>query len=66
MVSFLFPAISTTTQILGRLLRDLDRHKKVAVLLDGRFYRYRKYMPKWLMSRMKPISISQFLNTSLW
>ncbi len=65
-VSFLFPAISITTQILGRLLRDLDRHRKVAVLLDDRFHRYRKYMPRWLMSRMRPIGISQFLNTSLW
>ncbi len=64
--TFLFPAISTTIQIIGRLLRDLDRHKKVAVLLDGRFYRYRKYMPKWLMSRIKPIRLFQLLNESLW
>ncbi|GAB6948257.1 hypothetical protein JCM16161A_23870 [Vulcanisaeta sp. JCM 16161] len=64
--TYLFPAVSTTTQIIGRLLRDLDRHRKVAVLLDGRFYRYRRYMPKWLVSRMKPLRLSQFLNASLW
>ncbi len=64
--TYLFPAISTTTQIIGRLLRDLDRHKKVAVLLDGRFYRYRRYMPKWLMSRMRPMKLLQFLKASLW
>ena len=64
--TYLFPAISTTTQIVGRLLRDLDRHRKVAVLLDGRFYRYRRYMPKWLVSRMRPIRLVQLLNASLW
>ncbi len=64
--TYLFPAISTTTQIIGRLLRDLDKHRKVAVLLDGRFYRYRRYMPKWLMSRMRPMKLFQFLKASLW
>jgi hypothetical protein len=64
--TYLFPAVSTTTQIIGRLLRDLDRHRKVAVLLDSRFYRYRKYMPKWLSLRMRPMGISQFLNALLW
>ncbi len=64
--AFLFPAISTTIQVLGRLLRDLDRHRKVAVLLDSRFYRYRKYMPKWLVMGMRPMSLSQFLSKSLW
>ncbi|WP_243678690.1 helicase C-terminal domain-containing protein [Vulcanisaeta distributa] len=64
--TYLFPAVSTTTQIIGRLLRDLDRYRKVAVLLDGRFYRYRRYMPKWLVSRMKPVRLFQFLNTSIW
>ncbi len=64
--TYLFPAISTTTQIIGRLLRDLDRHRKVAVLLDARFYRYRRYMPKWLLSSMRPVRLFQFLNSRPW
>ena len=64
--TYLFPAISATVQIIGRLLRDLDRHRKVAVLLDGRFYRYRKYMPRWLMTSMRPVRLVQFLNSRPW
>ncbi|MFB6470327.1 MAG: helicase C-terminal domain-containing protein [Vulcanisaeta sp. AZ3] len=62
--AFLFPAISTTIQVVGRLLRSLERHKKVAVLFDDRYYRYRRYMPKWLLLSMEIMSFSQFLKWS--
>ncbi len=45
--TYLFHAVSTTVQIVGRLMRDLDRYGKVVVLVDSRFYRFRRYYPSW-------------------
>jgi len=44
----MFEAVSSTIQTVGRLLRSLDKERKVAVLLDERFWRYRSYYPPWL------------------
>ena len=64
--AFLFPAISTTVQVLGRLLRDLDRHRKIAVLLDRRYYQYRRFMPRWLALSIRAIGLSQLMKLNLW
>jgi len=64
--AFLFPAISTTVQVLGRLLRDLDRHRKVAVLLDRRYYQYRRLLPRWLALSIRAIGLSQLMRGRLW
>lgn len=64
--TYLFPAISLTVQIIGRLLRDLDRHKKVAVLLDERFYVYKNFMPKWLITEMRVLPYTALLRSNPW
>ncbi|GEM_PF-1138414 len=56
-VTYLFPAISLTIQAIGRLLRDLDVHKKIAILIDERFWKFRSYYPKWLIKILKLLSL---------
>ena len=56
-VTYLFPAISLTVQAIGRLLRDLDVHKKIAILIDERFWKFKSYYPKWLVRVLKLLSL---------
>lgn len=46
--TYLYPAISVTAQIIGRLTRSLERLKKRCILFDSRFYKFRKYFPNWI------------------
>ncbi|WP_069807461.1 helicase C-terminal domain-containing protein [Vulcanisaeta thermophila] len=64
--TYLFPAVSLTVQIIGRLLRDLDRNRKVALLLDERFYKYRRFMPRWLAVSMRSINYRALLKLNPW
>jgi len=51
--AFIFPAISITIQVLGRLTRDLLQYRKIALLIDDRFKVYSKYMPTWIRNNMR-------------
>jgi Rad3-related DNA helicase len=64
--TFIFPAVSMTIQILGRLTRDLVRFRKTAVLIDDRFRAYRDYMPPWVRDNMVTMDLHRALKKRLW
>ncbi len=46
-LGFVYTAISTTIQAIGRCMRDLDTRVKYVFLIDRRFMKYRRYFPSW-------------------
>ncbi len=47
LLSFVYTAISTTIQVVGRCMRDLDKRVKYVFLIDKRFLKYRRFFPRW-------------------
>ncbi|WP_231818743.1 helicase C-terminal domain-containing protein [Thermoproteus tenax] len=44
---YLFAAVSSAIQAMGRAMRELDRRVKYIAAIDDRFWHYRNYMPDW-------------------
>ncbi len=60
--TYLFPAISYTIQAVGRVTRDLSMRIKRVVLLDDRFWIFRKYLPSW-MCNIRVISFREYIES---
>ncbi|NPA69778.1 MAG: hypothetical protein GXO26_03145 [Crenarchaeota archaeon] len=62
LLSFIYTAISTTIQVVGRCMRDLDKRVKYVFLIDKRFLRYRKYFPRWF-PKLSVVSVRELGET---
>ncbi len=62
LATFIFPAISSTIQIIGRAMRDLDKRIKRMFLVDRRFLRYLKYFPHWI-SKPHIVSVRELVES---
>ncbi len=68
LLALLLPAIAATVQAIGRLMRDTERIKKLGILVDERFYSYRKLLPKWIREKLVfiPPSPSKLAHIVFW